>query len=270
MIYLVTTLFLVGASIPMLTSLTALQITSVIDLVDFTVAIWAFWSSVSLPVGGNLRRAFQLIAWGILAFAASHLVESLGRGLQVLVNGPDILVTQGAVLASMLFFVPGLAGLADALPTFQHSKQPTSPARVWPIAVGLAITVGLLSFILYGFSPEAIIIALIGVDGSLIAIAGLCVVLFLRARIGGIVGRSLWFAVLGLLLFSLAHPLQSWLYEVTGLSTDTLAVLHRLISSPTFILFAVSIARLAQGFRHSAQLSVAPQSIASHLESFTR
>lgn len=249
--------FLAGASIPMLPSLTALQITSGIDLVDFIVAIWACWSCSMLPIGGNLRQAFRLISWGILAFAGSHLFESVARGLQLLTNEPDILVTQGAVLASMLFFVPGLAGLADALPTFQPSKQSQSSVRVWPLAVGLAMTIGLLSFIVYGFSPQAEILALVGLDGSLVFIAGLCVFLFLRAHIGGVIGRSLWFAVLGLLLFSLAHPLQAWLYEVTGLSDDTLAVLHRLISGPAFILFAVSIARLARGFRSSAQFGVA-------------
>lgn len=262
MMYLLAIPFLAGASIPMLTSLTALQITSSIDLVDFIVAIWAWWSSASLPIGGNLRQAIRLISWGILAFAGSHLFESVTRGLHVLINGPDILVTQGAVLASMLFFVPGLAGLADALPVLQRSKQSQPPVRVWPLAVGLAITIGLLSFIVYGFSPQAEILALLGLDGSLVFIAGLCVFLFLRARIGGVIGRSLWFAVLGLLLFSLAHPLQAWLYEVTGLSTDALAVLHRLISSPAFILFAVSIIRLARGFQRGVQLNVAPGSIA--------
>lgn len=242
---------------PQISALTAFQVTSVIDLAGFIVAIWTFWSSTSLQLGGRLQRAFRFISWGILAFAVSHLFESLTRGLQLLVNGSDILVTQGAVLASLLFFIPGLAGLADAIPTLRYEKQSEARLGISPLAVGLALMIGLLSFILYGFSPEAEIIALIGLDGSLIAIAGFCLVLLARAHIGGMIGRSLWLAMLGLLLFSLAHPLQAWLYETTDLSVDTLAVLHRLIAGPAFILFALSISRLAHGLGRSPKTEIA-------------
>lgn len=239
-------------------ALTAFQITSLIDLAGFLVAIWAFWSTSSLLLGGNLRRAFRFISWGILAFAASHLFESLTRGLQILAGGSDVLVTQGAVLASMLLFIPGLAVLADAIPTFRSYQQPKVQLQMLPLAVGLAIIIGLLSFILYGFSPEAEIIALLGLDGSLILIAIVCVILLMRARIGGLIGRSLWLAMLGLLLFSLAHPLQAWLYETTTLSADTLAVLHRLIAGPAFILFALSISQVAHGLGHNLKMGIAP------------
>lgn len=242
---------------PQFSALTAFEVTSVIDLAGLIVAIWTFWSSTSLLLGGRLQRAFRFMSWGILAFAASHLFESLTRGLQILVSSSDILVTQGAVLASLLFFIPGLAGLADAMPTFRHDGQSEARLGITPLAVGLAIMIGLLSFILYGFSPEAEIIALIGLDGSLIAIAGLCLVLLARARIGGVIGRSLWLAMLGLMLFSLAHPLQAWLYETTNLSVDTLAVLHRLIAGPAFILFALSISRLARGLGHDLKTEIA-------------
>ncbi|HEU5370116.1 MAG TPA: hypothetical protein VFU69_16715 [Ktedonobacterales bacterium] len=257
MIHALTIPALVAASTPEIAPLTAFQVTTLIDLAAFLVAIWTFWSTTSLFLGGQLQRSFRFISWGILAFAASHLLESLTRGLQILVNGPDVLVTQGAVLASMLFFIPGLAGLADAMPTFDDRKQSELQLKIWPFAVGLAMTISLLSFILYGFTPEAEIIALIGVDGSLILIAAICVVLLMRARIGGVIGRSLWLTMLGLLIFSLAHPLQAWLYEVTGLSADTLAVLHRLIAGPAFILFAFSIARLARGLDRSPKVDTA-------------
>ncbi|HEY7356023.1 MAG TPA: hypothetical protein VH590_06135 [Ktedonobacterales bacterium] len=247
---------LVAASNLELAPLTAFEVTGLIDLTGFLVAIWTFWSTTSLLLGGQLQRSFRFISWGILAFATSHLFESLTRGLQILVNGPDVLVTQGAVLVSLLFFIPGLAGLADAMPMFHH-KQSESQLKIWPLAVGLAIMIGSFSFILYGFSPEAEIIALIGLDGSLILIAAVCVFLLLRARIGGVIGSSLWLAMLGLLLFSLAHPLQAWLYETTNLSADTLAVLHRLIAGPAFILFALSIARLAHGLGHSLKVGTA-------------
>ncbi len=259
MIHLLTIHLLAQAFEPKFSALTAFQVTSVLDLAGFVVAIWTFWTSTSLLLGsGHLQRAFRLISWGIVAFAASHLFESLTRGLHILVDGQDVIVTQGAVLASMLFFIPGLAGLADAMTIFSADKQEASPLRIWHIAVGLAMMVGLLSFIIYGFSPEAEVVALIGLDGSLILIAVFCVVLLLRARIGGIVGRSLWLTVLGLLLFSMAHPLQAWLYEAANLSADTLAVLHRLIAAPAFVLFALSISRLAQGMNHSLEVEAAP------------
>jgi hypothetical protein len=88
--------------------------------------------------------------------------------------------------------------------------------------------------------------------------------LLLRARIGGVIGRSLWLTLVGLLLFSLAHPLQIWLVEEASFPAAALAVLHRLIVMPALILFAFSIARVARALSHA--LTMKPTLISSYHE----
>lgn len=253
----------------------ALQIAGVLDLAGLAVGVWTLWSSLSLPLGGKLQRAFRLIGLGAVAFAASHLLDLLLAWFQALPGSEGFVLTQGTVLASMLVFVPGLADLADILPTLPSARQLAPFPRFWPVAVGLIIFIGALCFIFYGFTPEAEIIALIGLDGGLLFTAGLCVFLLLRARIGGVIGRSLWLALLGLLLFSLAHPLQIWLIEGTNLPVTTLAVLHRLIVMPSFILFALSIARAAHSMSYHLVVEPASASVQSeqkdlNVEAFQR
>lgn len=242
----------------------ALQVAGALDLTGLAVAVWTLWSSISLPLGGKLQRAFRLIGFGAVAFASSHLLELLLAGFQVLPGNGDFVLTQGNVLVSMLIFVPGLADLADVLPTLPSARQLAPFPRIWPAGIGLTVAIGALCFIVYGFTPEAEIITLIGLDASLIFTAILCVFLLLRARIGGVIGRSLWLALVGLLLFSLAHPLQIWLVEESSLPATTLAVLHRLIVMPSLILFALSIARVARSLSYS--LTVRPALVSAQSE----
>src|SRR5215469_15831518 len=86
----------------------ALQIAGALDLTGLAVGGWTLWSSISLPLGGKLQRAFRLIGYGTVAFAASHLLDLLLAGLQVLPDDGGYVLLQGTVLASMLVFVPGL------------------------------------------------------------------------------------------------------------------------------------------------------------------
>lgn len=232
-------------------SLFDLELAGLLDLVGLAIAIWTLWSSLWLPLGGNLERAFRLITLGALAFALSHLLDTLIQNFQLTNLETATLIHHGTVLTAMLFFVPGLASLADALPNLASPSAASAQFRLWPVAVGLALTIGALSFILYGFSLEAEFWAFVGLDGSLALLSGVCVFLVLRARLGGPVGASLWFALLGLLIFSLAHPLQAWLYEQATYTPGALGVLHRAVVIPAFCLFAVSITNLGQKLSRS-------------------
>lgn len=232
-------------------SLLDLELAGLLDLAGLAIAIWTMWSSLWLPLGGNLLRAFRLIAVGAFAFAFSHLLDTLLQNLQLTSLAAATVIHHGAVLAAMLLFVPGLASLADALPRLASPLPDATSFRLWPLAVGLALTIGALSFILYGFNPEAEFWAFIGLDGSLILLSGVCAFLVLRARLGGPIGASLWFALLGLLIFGLAHPLQAWLYEQTNYTAGVLAVLHRAVVIPAFCLFAISITNLGQKLSRS-------------------
>jgi hypothetical protein len=238
----------------------ALQIAGALDLSGLAVSIWALWTAISLPLGGKLQRAFHLIGFGTVAFAASHVLDLLLAGFGVLPGNTGFVVTQGTVLASMLIFVPGLAALADVLPTLPSASLRAPFPRIWPVFMGLTISIGGLCFIAYGLTPESEIITLIGLDSALLLTAVLCVFLLLRARIGGAIGRSLWLALAGLLIFSLAHPLQIWLVEETTLPAPTLAVLHRLIVMPALILFVLSISRVARALNSPQAALPAPRS----------
>lgn len=224
-------------------SLINLEIVALLDFAGLAIAIWTFWSSVWLRLGGDLLRAFRLIAIGGLAFALSHLLDSI---LQLLGLEEELLIHQGTVLLSVLFFLPGLASLADAMPVFAVARKNPQPFRLWPIAAGLTITISAASFILFGVGALAETAAFVALDGSLILLSGVCLILVLRARLGGAIGRSLWQGLLGLMIFGIAHPVQVWFYEQTTYSPDTLAMLHRLIVIPAFCLFALSITSVAR------------------------
>jgi hypothetical protein len=128
-------------------NLIALQIAGVLDLAGLAVSIWALWTAISLPLGGNLQRAFLLVGCGAVAFAASHLLDLLLAGSQALPGDAGFVVTQGTVLASMLIFVPGLAILADVLPTLPTARGWAPFPRIWPASIGLTIGLGVLCFI---------------------------------------------------------------------------------------------------------------------------
>jgi hypothetical protein len=232
-------------------SLPSLELTGLLDLAGLTIAIWTLWTSIWLPLGGNLLRAFRLIALGSLAFAFSHLLDTLLQNLQLTSLEAALVIHHAAVLTAMILFVPGLASLADALPGLAAARPAAPRLRLWPVAVGLSLAIGAISFILYGFSLETETLAFLGLDGSLFLLSGACLVLVVRARLGGPVGASLWFALLGLVIFSLAHPLQAWLYEQASGSAGVLAVLHRAVVIPAFCLFAISITNLGQRLSRS-------------------
>ncbi len=251
------------------------QVTGILDLVGLTIGIWTVWSSISFPLGGKLQRAFRLIGFGSLAFASSHLIDSLIVALRLANSIQALLLTLGMVLVSMLFFVSGLAGLADLLPALPAARRQAQFPRFWPLAVTVIILVGALSFILYGISPAAEIIAFIGLNSGITIMATLCIALLLRARIGGVIGRSLWLAMVGLLLFSLAHPLQVWLAEETSIPSSNLGLLHRLIVIPSLLLFALSISSVARKlsislYIESTQTSILPSIQGSEYQNTTR
>ncbi len=241
-------------------TLLAQQAAGLLDLVGLAAGIWTVWSSIMLPLGGNLQRAFRLIGFGSLAFACSHVVDSFIVDLHLVSADQGLLIMQGTVLLSMLCFVPGLAALADMLPTLPGAQGMAALPRFWPLAITTVMVVGAFSFIMYGISPEAEIIALISLDGGISLMACLCIILLIRARIGGMIGRYLWLAMVALLFFSLAHPAQVWMYDNAGLSDRLLAILHRLLVMPALLLFAFSVTRLSHKLNASLYLE-AQQSV---------
>jgi hypothetical protein len=119
------------------------------------------------------------------------------------------------------------------------------------MAIGFITGIVSLSFIVYGVAPEAEAVAFAGVNACLIVMAGVCCVLLVRARIRGAVGSSLWLALLGVVIFSLAHPLQAWMVLQPGLP-DYNEVFHRLLVMPAFFLFALSLTHLARRLSQNA------------------
>lgn len=230
----------------MLSLLQDFQIINSLDLVSLVIAIWTLWTAFSLPLGGALQRAFRLIAIGALAFALSHIVDALVAQLQLLPAQTAILFHQSGVLVATTLFVVGIGRLAGALPTLATGQREASFSLFWPLTIGLLVCVAAISFILYGLSLEAAAIAFIGVNVCLLFMVGLCCVFLLRARIGGVIGRSLWLAFVGLLFFGLAHPLQAWTLFANPSAPAENAILHRLIVVPAFLLFAFSLTTLAR------------------------
>jgi hypothetical protein len=226
-------------------SLPTIAITALLDFAGLAVAIWTFWSSISLQRGGQVLHAFRLISIGSLAFALSHLLDTI---LQLLNVDAATLLHQGAVLISILFFLPGLANLAEVLPSYKEGAQ---SFKLWPVVTVLIISSSAFSFIFYGLGVLAETAAFITLDGSLIILSAICLILAARTRLGGAIGRSLWLALLGLLLFSLAHPVQAWFYEQTNYAPDLLGIVHRLIVIPSFFLFAIGITNAAHALNQS-------------------
>jgi hypothetical protein len=162
------------------------------------------------------------------------------------------LIHQGAILGSIMLFLPGLASLTDTFSAPLRAKGgQAQPRGLLPLAVGLTLLIGAGSFILYGAGALAETVTFLALDGSLLLLTTVSLALFVRTRLGGAVGRSLRLALLGLLLFCLAHPVQAWLYENTTYAPDLLGVAHRLFVMPAFFLFAWSITGLARSLSSS-------------------
>ncbi len=229
------------------------QLAGALDLAGLLVAIWTVWSTISLTLGGRLLRAFRLIAVGALAFVLSHLLDTVLQAARILNAGYATFLHQSVVAIAMFLFVAGLASLADDLPGLRPPRQMAAPLRLWPFAVSLTLGISAFSFIMYGFSLVAEAWAFLWLDGSLILLLGICLILVLRARLGGAIGRALWLAMLGLFIFGMAHPVQVWFYLNTTYSPGALAVLHRLAVIPAFFLFAISIARLGRQIDRSSR-----------------
>ena len=226
--------------------LIAFQIAGVLDLAGLVGAIWMLWSTITLTLGGRLLLAFRFMSLGALAFALSHLADTLLQGSKTLEPEVATFLHQGVVTIAIFLFVAGLANLADDLPGLGAARRNTSALRLWPVVVGTALCISALGFIVYGFSLVAEGWAFLWMEASLITLIAVCLVLVIRARLGGSIGRSLWLAMLGLLIFGMAHPVQVWFYLNTTLAPGELAVLHRLVVIPAFLLFASSITRLGQ------------------------
>lgn len=227
-------------------SILAFQIAGVLDLAGLLVAIWTIWSTISLTLGGRLLLAFRFIAVGGLAFALSHLFDTLLQASQTLNVEVATFLHQGVVTIAIFLFVAGLANLADDLPGRGTPRPVGTSLRLWPFVVGTALCISAFSFIIYGFSLVAEVWAFTWLEVGLVLLLVVCLVLGLRARLGGAVGRSLWLAMLGLFIFGMAHPVQVWFYLNSDLTPGALGALHRLVVIPAFFLFAISITRLGQ------------------------
>ncbi len=234
--------------------LISFQIAGVLDLAGLLAAIWMLWSTITLTLGGRLLLAFRFMALGALAFALSHLLDTLLQGAGVLNPEVATFLHQGVVILSIFLFVAGLANLADDLPSHRAPRQTPAALRLWPIATGGALCISALSFIVYGFSLVAEGWAFIWMECGLIGMLVVCLALMLRARLGGSIGHSLWLALLGLFIFGMAHPVQVWFYLNTSYAPGVLAVLHRLVVIPAFVLFAICITRLGQEVDRSTRM----------------
>jgi hypothetical protein len=235
--------------------LIAFQVAGVLDLAGLVAAIWMLWSTITLTLGGRLLLAFRFMSLGALAFALSHLADTLLQGSQTLTPEVATFLHQGVVTLSIFLFVAGLANLADDLPGLGASRRNASSLRLWPFVIGAALCISALSFIVYGFSLLAEGWAFLWMECGLIALLAVCLALVLRARLGGSIGRSLWLAMLGLVIFGMAHPVQTWFYLNTAFAPGTLSVMHRLVVIPAFILFAISITRLGQQVDRSRRVA---------------
>ncbi len=158
-------------------ALLAQQAAGVLDLVGLAVGIWAVWSSITPPIGGNLQRAFRLIGFGALAFALSHVIESLIGSLQLLSDQDNFLLMQGTVLISMLFFVPGLAGLADVLPSLPTARRGVSLPHIWPLAVPMIFLVCAFSFIKGRVNPRALALGIEATSPRVLTSSNKCTIL---------------------------------------------------------------------------------------------
>jgi uncharacterized membrane protein YidH (DUF202 family) len=219
---------------------------AVLDVVGVIAAIWTLWIFAWLPLKGIAMSAFRLIAIGGVIFAFLHVLDTLFSVWTVLPKGLPGLVHFGLVLVSLVLFVLGLARLADAVTAWQRSKEQPASVRWWQLAVALALVLLATSFIIYGFDLLAVVWAAYAIDAGIIVLSITCAFQVWRARLGGAVGGALYLALIGLLIFSLAHPTQTWLAVAQIVSGPIGPLLHRLVVIPAFLLFSASIARLSR------------------------
>jgi hypothetical protein len=235
-----------ASTVPTLAGVPTFVWESILDLIGVAAAIWAVWALAWLDMQGALRRAFRLIAFGGLIFALLHVQDSVLRLGKFLAGGWVGLIHLGSVLVAMAFFVFGLARLADSVTRWQASAGDSSSSAWWSLAVGVSLSLGALSFIVYGGSPSALLWASLGLDAGLVLLAVICVIQVLRARLAGALGSALWMGLVALLIFSLDHPFQMWLSSARIVAPAVSPVLHRVVVIPAFIFFSISIARLSR------------------------
>jgi hypothetical protein len=219
---------------------------ALLDLLGVIAAIWTLWIFAWLPLKGIAMSAFRLIAVGGLIFALLHVLDTLFSVWTILPEGLPFIIHWGLVLVSMVYFVFGLARLADAVTTFQLPQEAFPGQRWWPMAVGLSLFLLAISFIVYGFQLETVFWALMALNVGITILALTCALQVRRAHLGGAMGGALYLALLGLLIFSLGHPVQTWLIASQIISGPIIPLLHRLGVIPAFLLFSASIARLSR------------------------
>jgi hypothetical protein len=220
-----------------------------LDLLGLAAAIWSLWVLAWLDLEAALRGAFRWIVAGGLTFALLHLQDTLLRLGKFLNGGLINLIHIGSMLVVLVFLVLVLARLADAATSWQTRTDGTAPLRLWPLAVGTAVTLGAFSFILYGLSTLAVAWAAWALQASLVLLTIACAAQVLRARLGGSVGRALRWALFGLLVFSLVHPIEAWLISIQALAPLPYAsLLHRVFVIPAFLLFSIGISALSRAW----------------------
>ncbi len=219
---------------------------ALLDLLGVIVAIWTLWTFAWLPLKGIAMSAFRLIAVGGMIFALWHVLDTLFSVWTVLPLGLPFLVHWGLVLISLVYFLFGLARLADAVSVLQLPQDQSPTQHWWPMAVGLSLFLLAISFIVYGFKLETVFWALMALNVGITILALACAFQVWRAHLGGALGGALYLALLGLLIFSLAHPAQTWFSLADIVSGPIVPLLHRLAVIPAFLLFSASIARLSR------------------------
>jgi hypothetical protein len=224
-----------------------------LDLVGVIAAIWTLWSFAWLPLKGIAMSAFRLIALGGMIFALLHVLDTLFQASGILPRGLPTLIHFGLVLVALVYFVLGLARLADAISAWQLAQGELLALRWWPMAVGLAVLLGALSFIIYGFNLAAVIWASVALDAGIVLLTLTCAFQVWRARLGGAIGGALYLALTGLVIFSLAHPVQTWFSVMQIVSGPIVPLLHRLAVIPAFLLFSASITRLSRALAPQLQ-----------------
>lgn len=244
-------LFTPAASTPNSTVLFLWEV--LLDLVGFIAAIWTLWSFAWLPLKGLAMSAFRLIALGGMIFALLHVLDTLFQVWGILPRGLPTLIHFGLVLVALIYFVLGLARLADAISAWQLAQGELSSLRWWPVAVGLAVILGAISFIIYGFNLAAVVWASIALDAGIVLLTLTCAFQVWRARLGGAIGGALYLALTGLVIFSLAHPAQTWFSAIQIVSAPLLPLFHRLAVIPAFLLFSASITRLSRALAPQLQ-----------------
>lgn len=217
-----------------------------LDLLGVVAAIWTLWVFAWLPLKGIAMSAFRLIAVGGLIFALLHVLDTLFMVWKILPAGLPLLIHFGLVLVAMIYFLFGLARLADAVSVWQAPEGQMPRQQWWPLAVTVALILLALSFIIYGFKLEELFWATLAIDAGIVVLALTCMVQVWRARLGGVVGGALYLALVGLLILSLAHPAQTFLSSAQIVSGPVAPLLHRLAVIPGFLLFIASIGRLSR------------------------